>query len=55
MSKIINEAINKAFPPMTAEERAEHEANRGKGKAPTGLIIATFAVLLTIAAISWVA
>lgn len=48
MSKI----INKAFPPMTAEERASHEANRGKEKAPVGLIIATFAVLLTVAAVT---
>lgn len=50
MSKI----INKTFSPMTAEERAVHEANRGNDKAPVGLIIATFAVLITAAVISWV-
>lgn len=52
--RFINDAITKSFPPMTAEERAAHEANRDNEETPVGLIIATFAVLLTIAVISWV-
>jgi cell division septal protein FtsQ len=46
--------IEKAFPAMTKEERAAHEANRGNEKAPIGLIAATFAVLIAVAVISWV-
>lgn len=42
------------LPKMTDAERAEHEARRDSQQAPVGIIVATFAILITAAVISWV-
>lgn len=50
---MIKAAIDKQFPPMTAEQRAAHEENRDKEKPPVFQMIALFSVLITLTLYSW--